>query len=388
MDNSITVNKDGKCYTLSNDHKVLIKYHWHDGKEMTIPTEVESIGPFALANFKHINTIYIPRGIKKVGYGAFCECSSLKTVLFQDVDQEIIVERRAFWKCYSLENINLPNQVTIIPEGCFEDCYNLQQILLPKGLKCIEKYPFKGCKNLSSIFIGSNVNSISPNSFDFTENLNSIIVHKDNLKFSSIAGILLEGQTLIRVPEAFDCRSENPRKTNSLLANVMQKCSAIGEGAFRNTNITLMLIPKNIRGIYYRAFECCQSLKVIYFQEGCCIDYIGMKTFANCPNLQVIQIPDGVSIIGAYAFENCSSLKTVYIPASVWRIKQTAFVGCDILKAIIFPSIKSNKVRHMEENTCLLLPNDTCNISVPMEELDYFRKIFKAYQNAIKTHRF
>lgn len=80
MENSITINEFHLCYTISPDGKELIKYHWHNGDIIELPASIESVGPFALANMKHIKTVILPIGLNSIGKGAFCECSSLQSI--------------------------------------------------------------------------------------------------------------------------------------------------------------------------------------------------------------------------------------------------------------------------------------------------------------------
>lgn len=139
MNGNITIKEEDRCYTFSADQKSLIKYHWHSGKVMRLPETIESIKPFALANFKHISAIYMPMNINTIGRGALYECTSLRTVIFLHDEHEVTIEKQAFGKCHSLENINLPNFITSIPEGCFEDCFSLQLLILPSELLRLEK---------------------------------------------------------------------------------------------------------------------------------------------------------------------------------------------------------------------------------------------------------
>lgn len=385
MEDCITIIENGMCLSISTDLKNLIKCHWCDGDILKLPHSIENIKPFACAYLKHISTVYLPNAIKCIGRGAFCECISLEAIIFPNSKQEICIGNQAFWKCYSLEQINLPLNLTSIPEMCFEDCHNLQQLILSKGLKRIEKYSFKGCKNLSAIFIGQNVEYISPNAFDFTESLTSILVHKDNTKFKSLYGILFEGDIIYRIPEAYNCIVTTTKRTNMIIAEALNKCSAIGEGAFRNTNIQYLNIPRNINGIFYKAFECCFHLKEIHFQDGVNIKYLGWGTFANCISLKQVIIPNSVGIIGHHAFANCSDLQVVYIPASVWRIKNDAFEKCENLRAIIFVPSKG-KIRHLEEGSQWIRTGANCRILVPSSEIDYFKRIFSDITNKISSH--
>ena len=65
------------------------------------------------------------------------------------------------------------------------------------------------------------------------------------------------------------------------------------------------------------------------------ITAIGTDAFADCTNLQTVQLPDTLQIIGENSFRNCKSLTEVRIPASVQEIGQKAFYHCTALQRVI-----------------------------------------------------
>ena len=68
------------------------------------------------------------------------------------------------------------------------------------------------------------------------------------------------------------------------------------------------------------------------------VNRIGQSSFAECPDLTSISLPDGInsklSVIGANAFQNCKGLTSVVIPNTVTHIDAYAFVGCSNLKSV------------------------------------------------------
>jgi hypothetical protein len=67
---------------------------------------------------------------------------------------------------------------------------------------------------------------------------------------------------------------------------------------------------------------------------------IGDGAFFECPNLQYVEIPSGISTIGEAAFRFCRFLQNVDAPDSVTNIKNNAFAGCDSLCMNIPPSVQ------------------------------------------------
>lgn len=72
--------------------------------------------------------LVIPKEITNIGYCAFRDCKSLKTVV-------------------------IPEGVKIISGSAFEGCENLKAIYIPGSLQSIQLFAFKGCENLRNIYI-------------------------------------------------------------------------------------------------------------------------------------------------------------------------------------------------------------------------------------------
>ena len=63
----------------------------------------------------------------------------------------------AFYGCYSITSITIPNSVTSIGDSVFDCCFSLTSITIPNSIKCIKKYAFFYCKKLKNVVIGDKV---------------------------------------------------------------------------------------------------------------------------------------------------------------------------------------------------------------------------------------
>ena len=87
---------------------------------------------------------------------------------------------------------------------------------------------------------------------------------------------------------------------------------------------------------------------------GTGITAIGTDAFADCTNLQTVQLPDTLQTIGNNSFQNCKSLTEVRIPASVQEIGQGAFYHCTALqRAILKPGLQRIRDRAFAGCTAL-----------------------------------
>ena len=72
---------------------------------------------------------------------------------------------RAFYSCYNLSSITIPDGVTSIGNEAFGGCYSLSSITIPDGVTSIGNSAFGACYNLSSITIPDSVTSIGVQAF-------------------------------------------------------------------------------------------------------------------------------------------------------------------------------------------------------------------------------
>ena len=166
----------------------------------------------------------------------------------------------AFYDCYSLTEISLPDSLISIGEHAFYDCYSLTDITLPDNLTNIRTGAFWNCESLTEIFIPDSVTSISNGAFLLCDNLAEILVSKNNSVYASQNGVLFnkEMDNLIIYPEG-------------------------KEG--------ICVVPKGVT-------------------------VIGNEAFFHCYRFTEIILPDSLTSIGNYAFSQCLNLTDVYYNGS------------------------------------------------------------------------
>ena len=128
-------------------------------------TPVTSIGDWAFANNKYVETVEIPDSIKKIGKGAFYNCVKLQSITKSIGDE-------AFYDCRRLRTLDIPASVTEIGEEAFTNCRSLTNLTIPDGVKklgdenSVGYGMFENCKNLSWITVPASVDYINPDTFD------------------------------------------------------------------------------------------------------------------------------------------------------------------------------------------------------------------------------
>lgn len=121
--------------------------------------------------------------IINIGYGAFTNCNSLKTITLNSQLKKI--SSYAFKDCKSLTSVEIPNNVENIDWYVFQGCTNLQKISMPINNKIsIGKDIFKNCSNIKIYFNSSNVpDNYNDAIINWKNTNNEIIVKTFIIKF-------------------------------------------------------------------------------------------------------------------------------------------------------------------------------------------------------------
>jgi hypothetical protein len=126
---------------------------------VTIQEGVQMILPYAFRGCVRLEKVVLPGSLTYVGTHAFAMCASLKTVTIADNDQTFedpeddvrLIEENAFKGCSSLEEIRLPEELTLLSRRLFDGCASLKEITIPARMEAVDEACFAGCTSLTTI---------------------------------------------------------------------------------------------------------------------------------------------------------------------------------------------------------------------------------------------
>lgn len=143
-------------------------------QSMTIPSNIFGTPVTEIRGFATIDkleNLTIPEGVTVIAQDAFSNCDGLTSVKLPSTVTEI--GSYAFSDCDALTTLEIPLGVTQIGYGAFSGSA-LTETELPEGVTRIEKYTFSGCSDLADVTIPQSVTDIGANAFAGCHSLTKI----------------------------------------------------------------------------------------------------------------------------------------------------------------------------------------------------------------------
>ena len=321
---------EGLVFTLVGEEYSVTRYNGSASKvvipELYQSKTVTSIGSYAFYECYSLTSVEIPDSVTSIRIYAFAYCNKLTSIEIPDGVTSI--GEYAFYECYSLTSIDFGenSQLTSIGERAFFNCDSLTSIEIPSSVTSIGKYAFYECYSLTSVDFGENsqLTSIGERAF----------FHCDSL-------------TSIEIPASV---------------------TSIGEGAFYNYNSLTIYCEAESKPSGWDSSWKKSSCPVVWNyggQRGTTEDGLvwialnnGITITSYSGNLTTIEIPAvindiSVTSIRRNAFKDCSSLTSIEIPDSVTSIDYYAFSGCPIESATI-PTIAISSIPTSKLKTVII----------------------------------
>ena len=304
-----------------------------------------------------LKSITIPALVKEIGgakeNGAFYNCKSLASVIFESDGNCAVIGDYAFYGCTSLSDISIPLSVGTLGNYAFAGCTSLAEISLPRATVQLGEGLFSGCKALSTVEMNTGADVLPAKMFENCSSLSHIYIP------ASVAEI--GDQCFLGTAIAsFDIAAEN--KNFVVISGIVYNASKTIIACFPpKLNIQTLIIPKEVVEIKDQNFQYCTSIKEVIFEEGGTAPLtIGKKAFDGCYQLRRVVLPERLISIGAYAFRECYGLTSITIPKNVESIGDFAFNQCYKLyevynlSSITEATLKKNNAVHAVDSNAYI----------------------------------
>lgn len=279
------------------------------------------------------------------------------------------IGEKAFWSCYNLSSIEIPNSVTSIGADAFVSCTTMTNIIIPNSVTSIGNNAFQNCNKLSSITLSNTLTSIGSTTFRNCSSLSSIIIPNSVTSISLQAFLNCKVLTSVTLPEnatiainAFD--NAGKRDTINGVVYAGNDTISVGENyKFTNTGFITFHLGDETYQATEASIEYCDREKSGTF-------IIPDSIIINGNSLPTTVIKDN-------AFANCTKLTSITIGKEIKNIEDGAFYNCSKLDSIICLATTAPKLGSQVFNKTSL----SRKLTIP------FGSDYETWQNAITWSR-
>lgn len=303
---SFNVNEEGVLTSVEGISEI--------NNEVVIPSRVNDIdvieiGDKVFANNLFIKKLVIPESVKSLGNKMCYGAKNLEEVVLPN--NITVIPDYAFENCSSLTRINIPTSLVQIRANAFSQTA-LKEFIAPESLKEIWLYAFKDAKELTNVEL-KNVTEIGDMVFENCEKLESIVIPEtlEEIGASVFGGCSsLQDIDLPNKPLALD--------HNTFYGSAYYEDKSNWENGVLYVDNYLLAINSDFL-----------NLSEYEVKEGTIA--IAINAFLNnAKNLTKITLPEGLKLIGDKAFSSLYNLKSINIPSSVDTIGYNAFASTGI----------------------------------------------------------
>jgi len=208
----------------------------HDATHVRVHTSVTELPGDVFEERKKLVQVDLPEGLLEIGYGAFYECTSLKSITIPST--VTFIDDFAFANCNGLEEIKMNcKELVTIGEHAFYYCVKLKRVSIPPLIRVIERFTFYGCNSLETVELCEGLEEIEESGFDRAP-LKNLIVPSTVKRIGKSA---FTGSKLgfIQLPEGIE---------------------SIGNYAFTNAQVAKFRVPPLVTTISHGLLAWCESI--------------------------------------------------------------------------------------------------------------------------------
>lgn len=260
---------------------------------------VSEVGMQAFYQMEHLQKVIIPASVKAVRLKAFESSKNLARVEFATGTQCTDIAQRAFYGCSKLDEVVLPNALTMLNRELFRKCEGLKKITLPSSLTTVGEWAMAECVTLPGLTLPAKVASLENSAFSGCSKLASLTFPAS-----------VEGVGALCFQDCAALQSVDFKVTRPI---------SIGESAFKGCTAMNKVTVANLAAWVQSYFATPWSNPTTLAHNL----YVG-----SAKQQGVVTIPSTATFVGQYALSGCGSITGVTLPASVTAYSDGILRGC------------------------------------------------------------
>lgn len=324
-------------------------------KTLILDDSITSIGSEVFRNFSKLKRAVLPDGLKSINTYAFYECYNLIDV---NIPQSVeFILDGAFKRC-GFESITIPSSVKKLGHGAFSLCYKLKDVNLPDNIElassvfdgtALEEFGNEDIYYLADWALGFK------HSHDTSKN--TVVRFRKGTKriaecaFGSydyplhdeIIGIVLDNDITYLGAYAFSgCRNLADVKAECTFTKISFPCFNSTAWMEKQPEGVPVYLANAVLGIPKRMCNkdlLPEVMEIEAVHNDREIKLIADSAFSFNDKTKKFIIPQTIRIIGSKAFMGCIAAESPELPENLERIDDKAFLGCNFTKVTIPSSV-------------------------------------------------
>ena len=262
-------------------------------QKVVIPSSIKVIGDYAFQNATELKEVVMDNTVNVIGNSAFAGCASLDTITLTE-NGKIMT---------GTEFNQLPAKINKINDGAFFQCYALEEVYLPDNIKQIGKLSFASCSSLKSVRLektdGSN------EIFDMVgDDVNLLQADKNGTVITSIGNYAFKDAIAMKYFNV-------PNSVNKFGIAVFEMPQVKAEEmATKGSKLEGVSFSDNVKSLGSGMFKNCVSLDEDLLDLSN-IEEIGDGIFEGCTSLKSVQLNGKITKIPARAYYGCTGIETI-----------------------------------------------------------------------------
>ena len=269
-------------------------------EHLELHDSLNTIATNAFVGCVNLKSVNIPASVEKIVTGAFEGCTNMEKLYIDDLVEWCSIDFEGARYLSSCVNpLHYAKEI-------FIDNVRTYDLVIPDGIKRVSPVAFAGFGSISSVTVPDSIVEFGDAAFENCPKLKRVKIsdlnHWYEISFGGSSGgtgiesanPLANGAKLYLNGEKIE-KIVIPSYLSEVPCEVFNGCSSIKN----------VVIHSDVEVIRENAFQFCENLVSVSFEEGSCLKEIGTCAFEGCEKLEYINLPNTVSTIYQWAFSGC-----------------------------------------------------------------------------------